>query len=78
MAFEQELATYHAHLIDLLADEGKFILVKGEEIAGPWESYEDALQAGYERFGLVPFLVKKIQRVEPIQYFSRDLPRCLS
>jgi len=78
MAFEQELATYHAHLIDLLADEGKFILVKGEEIAGPWESYEDALQVGYERFGLVPFLVKKIQRVEPIQYFSRDLPRCLS
>ncbi len=78
MAFEQELATYHAHLIDLLADEGKFILVKGEEIAGPWESYEDALQAGYERFGLVPFLVKKIQRVEPIQYFSRDLPRFLS
>jgi hypothetical protein len=73
MGLEYEQATYQAHLIDLLSYEGKYILIKGEDIVGPWETYEEALQAGYDRFGLVPFLVKKIQRVEPIQYFSREL-----
>lgn len=73
MALERELATYQAHLIDLVADEGKFVVVRGEEIFGPFASYEDALGAGYERFGPVEFLVKQVWRVEPIQYFNRDL-----
>lgn len=76
MALEHEMATYQAHLLELLANEGKYAVVRGEEIAGAYDSYDDALQAGYDRYGLVPFLVKKISRVEPIQYFSRDLPRC--
>ena len=78
MALENELSVYNRHLIDLLAHEGKFTLVCGEEIGGPFETYEAALQAGYERFGLVPFLVKQIRRAEPIHYFSRDLPTCRS
>ncbi|HWE38833.1 MAG TPA: hypothetical protein VG406_19950 [Isosphaeraceae bacterium] len=73
MALERELATYQAHLIDLVADEGKYVVIRGEEILGPFASYEDALGAGYERFGPVEFLVKPIWRVEPIRYFTRDL-----
>ena len=78
MALEKELSVYNRHLIDLLAHEGKFILVCGEAIEGPFETYEDALKSGYEGFGLVPFLVKQIRRAEPIHYFSRDLPLCRS
>jgi hypothetical protein len=78
MALERELAVYNEHLMDLLANEGKHVVVHGEEIEGPFDTYEDALQAGYTKFGVVPFLVKKITRLEPIQYFSRDLPRCPS
>src|SRR5262249_54077022 len=78
MALEKELAVYNEHLIDLLANEGKYVLIKQEEIDGPFETYEDALEAGYSKYGLVPFLVKRIQRVEPIYYFSRDLPPCRS
>jgi hypothetical protein len=76
MALEHEMATYQANLLELLANEGKFVVILGEEIAGAYDTYEEALEAGYGRYGLVPFLVKKISRVEPIQYFSRDLPRC--
>jgi hypothetical protein len=73
MALERELAVYNEHLMELLANEGKYVVVLGEAIEGPFDSYEDALQAGYDKFGVVPFLVKQISRVEPIQYFSRDL-----
>ena len=79
MPLERESAVYCENLMDLLTNEGKYVVVHAEKIDGPFDSYEDALQAGYDKFGVVPFLVKKISRVEPIQYFSRDLPGpCLS
>jgi hypothetical protein len=78
MALEHENGVYQSHLIDLLAYEGKYILIRGDDLAGPWNSYEEALQEGFDRFGPVSFLVKKIQKVDPIQYFSRDLPPCRS
>ena len=76
MAFERELAIYNEHLIDLLAHEGKFVVIRNEEISGPFETYENALQAGYDKYGLESFLVKQIHKSEPIHYFSRDLPVC--
>jgi hypothetical protein len=76
MALEKELSVYHAHLIELLANEGMYVLIHGDEINGPFETYEGALGAGYEKYGLQPFLVKQITRAEPIHYFSRDLPEC--
>jgi hypothetical protein len=78
MPLERELAVYSENLMDLLTSEGKYVVVHGETIQGPFDTYEDALQAGYDEFGVVPFLVKRISRVEPIQYFSRDLPTCPS
>jgi hypothetical protein len=75
MPLEKELGVYDAHLIDLLANEGKYVLIFGDQI-GIFKSYEEALQAGYEKYGLEPFLVKQINRAEPIHYFSRDLSAC--
>jgi hypothetical protein len=76
MALEKELATYHRKLPDLVSQEGKFVLIQGDSIAGIWDTYEDALQAGYEKFKLSPFLVKRIEWAEKIQYFTRDLSGC--
>lgn len=76
MALERELATYHENLMELLASQGKYVLIRDSEIAGCFDSYERALGAGYERFGLASFLVKTIQQAEPLLYFSRDMPRC--
>jgi hypothetical protein len=76
MALEKELATYQKKLEELLPEEGKYVLIGGEEIAGIWDTYEDALQAGYQKYGLHPFLVKRIEWAETIHNFSRDLPLC--
>ncbi len=78
MAFEKELATYSQHLLELLASQGKYVVIRNDVISGPFDSYEEALQEGYDRYGLESFLVKQIHKAEPIHYFSRDLPACPS
>ncbi len=69
--FTTERDTYNANLEQLLADEGKFVAIKGQTIAGVSQTYEQVLEIGYERFGPVPFLVKRIQRVDSAPTASR-------
>lgn len=71
MALETELATYHDKLAELKSEEGKFVLISGDEIVGTYTSSEDAIKVGYAKFGLAPFLVKQIQAVEFVQFISR-------
>lgn len=74
------LAIYEKEKARLMAEgsTGKFALVGDGKIVGVWETYEDALQSGYERFGVdAKFLVKKIQGpIDGILFFSRDLNAC--
>ncbi len=72
-SLEKELETYKKNLPSLIADEGKFVVIQGSEILGVFGTYEDALTAGYKKFGIKPFLVKKIMAVEQVQYFTRDI-----
>ena len=76
MALEQEMKTYQRELPSLLQHEGKFALIHEDEVAGPYDTYEDALKAGYEKYDLRPFLVKRIQAIEQVQYFTRDFVPC--
>ena len=73
---ERELKTYTDHLQELKASEGKFVLIHGDQVVGIFESYQDALKAGYEKFGVKPFLVKRISAVESVAYFTRELDLC--
>ena len=73
MALEKELETFKRELPNLLAQEGSFVVIRGEDVVGTFVSYEDAIKVAYEKCGLEPFLVKKIQGVEEAQYFTRDL-----
>lgn len=75
---ERELAAFHAALPELLSEEGKFALVIGDDVVSTFESYADAIQAGYAKAGLTPFLVKKITRIEEVASFSRPLALCLA
>jgi hypothetical protein len=68
-----ELETYEQNKANLLGKEGKFVLIRGTEVAGTWDTYEDALQAGYQKYGIAPFLVKQIQGTERVQFFTRGL-----
>ena len=76
MALETEIETYRRLLPELLAKQGKFVLIKGNEQAGTFDTYGDALKAGYEKFKLEPFLVKQISPAEQISYFTRELHEC--
>ncbi|WP_144156516.1 hypothetical protein [Paraburkholderia sp. BCC1885] len=70
-ALETELARFKAELPALWKDEGKYALIKGDQPIEIFETYEDALKLGYERFGLDPFLVKLITRTESVANFTR-------
>ncbi len=76
MALEKELATYQRELAELLAHEGKYVLIRGDDVIETWDTYDDALKAGYQKFGLEPFMVKRIEWAETVQNFSRDIPIC--
>ncbi len=72
MAFERELAVYLKKLPELKAEnEGRFVLIHGDQVIDIFGSYEGALEAGYGKFGLEPFLVKQIHALEPRQFISR-------
>lgn len=73
MALEKELATYRAKLPELIANEGKFVLIHGDEVIDVFSTYEDAIKAGYQRFKLEPFLVKQIRATEPVFFVSRSV-----
>jgi hypothetical protein len=73
MALERELATYQKELPNLLVHEGKYVLIHGDSVVDVYSSYEDAVKSGYEKFGLELFLVKKVQAVEQVQYFTRNI-----
>jgi len=74
-----ELATYLRHKDELVREsEGKYVVVHGDEVVGVWDTYEDALRAGYEKVGLEPFLVKQVRSIEQVHFFFRDLIPCRS
>lgn len=72
MALETELKTYKRELPNLLGSEGKYVVIRGEEIADVFETYDDALKFAYKSFGVDSlFMVKRIAAMEPISYVHR-------
>ena len=68
----RELETYEAHHVELVANSaGKYVLIHGDEVEAVFESYADALSHGYREFGLDPFLVKRIEATEQVQFVTR-------
>jgi hypothetical protein len=57
-----EVATYRRELPRLLeeGEGGRFAVIKGDQVLATWDSYRDALQYGYERFGDHPFMAQRI------------------
>ena len=70
---QKEIETYNAKLPELLGSIGRFVLIKGDQVEGIYDTYADALKVGYERFKLEPFLVKQIAPAEQAHYFTREL-----
>ncbi len=76
---QSELDTYEAHRSELVDRHGagKFVVIQGGSVVGVWDTYDDALKSAYQEFGVdTPFMVKKIEAIEGIQFFSRDIAAC--
>ena len=72
LGLEEEITTYGRHLGALLLQQDKYVVIQGGRVAGTWGTYEDALQAGYDRFGLTRFLVKRIEETDRGRFFPDE------
>ena len=72
----REIDYYHRHLKDWEGRDGEFILIKEESVVDFFSSYDDALKAGYQKFGLEPFLVKQINTIDRGSFISRSILPC--
>jgi hypothetical protein len=63
-----EWNTYRREVARLLAEgqEGRHVLIKGEEIVGIYDTHVEALSAGYQRFWGQPICVHQIQTRERV------------
>ena len=65
LILDAELETYEKNRDHLLGTaEGKFVLIHGSQVIGVYDSKMEAIAAGYQQFGNVPFLVKQIVKTE--------------
>ncbi|HEV3165004.1 MAG TPA: hypothetical protein VGZ22_13320 [Isosphaeraceae bacterium] len=63
----KELATYESQLSDWLdLHTGEYVLIRGSETIGFFETRDGALSTGYARFGMVSLFVKQVTPEEPI------------
>ncbi len=73
---EKELEIFEKEKAKLKEENssGGYVVIKEDEILGVWNDREDALKAGLEKYGDVPFLVKNIDESNnSVNTFSRDL-----
>jgi hypothetical protein len=71
---QKELETFQRELPQLLQEhEGEFALIHGDSVNSFWPTEDAGYEAGCQRFGLDPFLVKLVQRTEPVRFSSVDV-----
>jgi len=63
-ALQQEIETFNRLLPGLLAQVGKYALIKGDKLVDTFDTYGDAMKHGYGEFKLEPFMVKQIAHAE--------------
>jgi len=66
MALEQELVTFQQELATMLSKgwQGKYVLIRGSDVDGPWPTENEAYREGRRRFGMTPFMVRQVQAEE--------------
>jgi hypothetical protein len=70
MALETEVEFYNSQKNDWLEHyEGKFALIKGKKLLGTYTTWEEAFDAGVQKLGNVPFLIKQVQEKDEVVQF---------
>ena len=66
--FDRETRTYEREKCNLLAFEGQYVVILGDDILGHWQSREEAYRRGRRAYGRQPFMMKRISREEPVYF----------
>jgi hypothetical protein len=73
-SLNREHAVYEANLSEWLSDhEGQYVLIKSDIVDGFYESRDEALTAGYSRFGIGPLFVKRVSPSETVHQIPNAL-----
>jgi hypothetical protein len=74
----QEWNFYRREVGRLLAEgeEGRFVLIKGEEIIGIWSTQEEAEAVAFHKYPLEPRLIHQVQRWERVLRCPSRVWRC--
>jgi hypothetical protein len=75
VTLQQELEVFERHRFELLdRAAGKYVLVKGLDIIGTFETEAEAIREGYQQFGNDAFLVKHVLEADvPLNFASFNL-----
>jgi hypothetical protein len=66
---QHELGVYERNKAKFLSQyPGFYVLIKGDEVLGPYPTAQAAYEDGLNRFKLQPFLVKQVLLNEPVGY----------
>jgi len=69
MILDQELKYFEDHKDELLKHyENQFVLIKDNSLVGAFTTEAEAHQAGIQKFGNQPFLIKKVVKEEEITH----------
>jgi hypothetical protein len=72
IGYDRETETYERLKPGLLERaEGRFVVLVGDEMIGPFDSRPEAEGAGYARFGLGPLFIKRVLAEEPVIEVTR-------
>ena len=71
----RELATFESNRAKLLGEgAGRFVLIKGDDVIGLFDTQADALSAGFAQFGNAPFFVRQITAADvPLNFVTVGL-----
>jgi hypothetical protein len=57
----REIAFFNNHLKDwLISQNGRTVVIKGEQVVGFYNSFDDALSEAAKRFGLESCLIRRV------------------
>jgi hypothetical protein len=76
----QEWNFYRREVGRLLAEgqEGRWLLIKGEDIIGIWETQEEAKDVALQKYLMQPCLIHQIRSREPVVRMPTRFWRCQS
>jgi hypothetical protein len=60
----QEIQTFEQHYSSIRRKVGKYVLIQGSIVVDYFDTYKEAIDAGYEMFGLQNFFVRQVRENE--------------